>query len=244
MNELKMVVFDMAGTTVKDNHEVEDCFAMAARDCGIEMSEGEIKSVQGWSKRYVFESYWKKHYPENSLEFIERVNYSFDRFKEILENHYQTHSVYPTEGCLEIFDYLKQNNIRIALTTGFYRKVTSIILNKLGWLEGLDSNYVRNTDNSVIDISVASDEVLKGRPAPDMILYCMQAFQIDNPNQVIAIGDTPSDIESGRAANCIKTIALSNGTHSSQQLQHHNPDIILESMLDFPTYLKSKGFLP
>ena len=243
MNDLKMVVFDMAGTTVQDNHEVEDCFAMATRDCGIEMSEAEIKSVQGWSKRFVFESYWKKHYPENSLAFIERVNFSYDRFKEILEHHYITQAVYPTEGCLEVFDCLRQNNIRIALTTGFYRQVTSIILNKLGWLEGLDLNYIRNTDTAVIDISVASDEVLRGRPAADMILHCMQAFQIEDPKQVIAIGDTPSDIGSGKAANCLSSIALSNGTHSAQQLEIHQPDVILQSLNELPDYLKSKGYL-
>lgn len=243
MNRLKMVVFDMAGTTVQDNHEVEDCFAMAANDCGIEMSEAEIKSVQGWSKRFVFETYWKKQYPMNSAEFLEHVNVSYNRFKEILEHHYLTEAVYPTEGCLDVFEWLRQNNIRIALTTGFYRKVTSIILNKLGWLDGLDSNYKRNDERAIIDISVASDEVNNGRPAADMIIHCMKAFQIDDPKQVIAIGDTPSDIGSGKAANCLSSIALSNGTHSAQQLEIHQPDIILKSLTELPNYLKSKGYL-
>lgn len=243
MNKLKMVAFDMAGTTVQDNHEVEDCFAMAAKDCGIEMSEAEIKSVQGWSKRFVFETYWKKHYPENSPEFLDHVNVSYNCFKEILENHYQTQEVYPTEGCLEVFEWLRQNNIRIALTTGFYRKVTSIILNKLGWLDGLDTTYKRYNESAIIDISVASDEVNKGRPAADMIFHCMRAFQIDDPKQVIAIGDTPSDIGSGKAANCSSTIALSNGTHSAQQLEIHQPDIILQSLNELPNYLKNKGYL-
>ncbi len=238
-----MVVFDMAGTTVQDNHEVEDCFAMAANDCGIEMSETEIKSVQGWSKRYVFESYWKKHLPENSSALLERVNYSYNRFKEILEHHYLTHPVYPTEGCLETLEWLRKNDIRIALTTGFYRKVTNIILSKLGWLDELDSNYMRIASSGLIDISVASDEVSKGRPAPDMIVKCMKAFEIVDPKQVIAIGDTPSDIGSGKAANCLSSIALSNGTHSAQQLEIHQPDIILQSLSELPNYLKGKGYL-
>ena len=42
-------------------------------------------------------------------------------------------TVEPTEGCLELFRSLKTKNIFIGLNTGFYRKVTNIILKNLGW---------------------------------------------------------------------------------------------------------------
>lgn len=237
MSKLQLVAFDMAGTTVRDNHEVEDCFAAAAKECGINMSESEIKSVQGWSKRFVFESYWKKYYDVNTVDFNQKVDWSYNKFKEILEDYYLTHPVYPTEGCLETFEWLRKNNIRIALTTGFYRKVTNIILSKLNWLDGLDSNYKRIDRNGIIDLSVASDEVDKGRPAPDMILKCMNAFQIKSPDHVIAVGDTPSDIGSGRSAACLRTIALSNGTHTAEQLKSLEPDALLPSLVTLPSYL-------
>lgn len=237
MNNIKLVAFDMAGTTVQDKHEVEDCFATAALECGIRMSEAEIKSIQGWSKRFVFESYWKKHYPENSTEFLEKVEWSYSVFKVILEDHYLNNPIYPTDGCLETFEWLKKHNIKIALTTGFYRSVTNIILGKLGWLEGLNSKHIRDNAHAIIDISVASDEVPFGRPAPDMIYYCMKAFQLEDTREVIAVGDTPSDIGSGKAASCLKTIALSNGTHSAEQLIAFKPDALLSSLREFPNYL-------
>jgi phosphonatase-like hydrolase len=243
MNELKMVVFDMAGTTVRDEHEVEDCFAAAAAECGINMTESEIKSVQGWSKRFVFESYWKKHIPENTPEFNEKVEWSYQKFKEILEDHYRTNPVYPTEGCLETFEWLKKNKVHVALSTGFYRKVTNIILNKLGWLEGLDDTYKNVNNNAIIDFSIASDEVSEGRPAPDMILACMNAFQIDDPKKVIAIGDTPSDIQAGHAASCLRTVALTNGTHTEEQLIAFKPNILLNSLTEFPNFLIEQNFI-
>lgn len=238
-----MVAFDMAGTTVRDNHEVEDCFAMAAEQCGIDMSESEIKSVQGWSKRFVFETYWKRLFPENSNDFTQKVDWSYNKFKEILEDYYLNHPVYPTEGCLETFEWLRKNDIRIALTTGFYRKVTNIILGKLGWLEGLNSNHIRISADAIIDITVASDEVIKGRPAPDMIFRCMSAFNLEVPKQVIAIGDTPSDIGAGQAADCLRTIALSNGTHTANQLNAFKPDVVLPNLSELPNYLMEANLI-
>ena len=243
MNRIDLIVFDMAGTTVQDNHEVEDCFAKTASLCGIEMSEEEIKSIQGWSKRFVFEWYWARHFKRDSAEFTERVESSYTTFKSILESYYIETPVIPTQGCLETFAFLKENNIKIGLSTGFYRKVTNIILEKLGWLEGLNDEYIKNSESALIDISVASDEVEKGRPAPDMILYCMNKLGIEKSSSVIAVGDTPSDIGSGKSANCARMISLSNGTHRSDQLLHFGPDIILEGMHQLPEYLIKEGFL-
>ena len=59
-NKIKLVAFDMAGTTVRDEHEVEHCFRQAALQTGLEMSEAEILAVQGWAKRFVFETYWER----------------------------------------------------------------------------------------------------------------------------------------------------------------------------------------
>ncbi|RYY19320.1 MAG: phosphatase, partial [Cytophagaceae bacterium] len=45
----------MAGTTVRDAHEVEACFAQAAAATGLRASAGRILAVQGQAKRAVFE---------------------------------------------------------------------------------------------------------------------------------------------------------------------------------------------
>jgi len=237
MKNLKMVVFDMAGTTVKDENEVESCFVEAAETTGLSYSVEEIVSMMGWSKRLVFETLWRKNLPGDLESTIQqKTDNSYIKFKQVLENHYLTKPVVPTEGTLEVFQECKEKNIKIVLTTGFYRKVTDIILHKLNWDKGLDANYQGN-GNSVIDLSLSSDQVRNGRPAPDMILKAMEIFNIDDPKQVIKIGDTPSDLQSGRNANCLYVFGVTNGSHTMDQLKVFDNDGLLANISELKKYL-------
>lgn len=224
MNNLSLITFDMAGTTVHDDHEVEACFAEACRKMGMEVDEAWIRSVQGWSKKFVFQTYWKERMNPDTDAFNEAVNTSYATFREVLEDHYRNSEVKPTEGCIELFAYLREHNVKIALTTGFYRKVADIILNKLGWLNGLNDEYLRSGE-SPIDLSITSDQVAKGRPDPDMIERAMAMLDVADPKQVGAVGDTPSDIEAGLKAKCGLVVGVTNGTHTTAQLEglgaHH-----------------------
>ena len=218
MRNVKMVVFDMAGTTVKDENEVEKCFVEAAASTGLEYSVDEIVSMMGWSKRLVFETLWKKNLPEADDDAINKnIDESYFKFKEVLENHYKTQPVFPVEGTLQLFALLKSQGIKIVTTTGFYRQVTDIILARLGWDKGLDKDYIGRID-SIIDLSISSDQVENGRPFPDMIFKAMKTFGIDDPKQVIKIGDTPSDLQAGKNAQCYLSLGVTNGTHTKEQL--------------------------
>src|SRR5919202_2470023 len=142
MQPIELVVFDMAGTTVTDHHEVERCFAQAAAETGLFVTDERILAMQGLAKRYVFETLWKEQLGDLHPDVTKLVDVSYAAFRSILENHYLTNGATPTEGCQEVFDYLKSRGIAIALTTGFYRTVTDIILDKLGWLNGLDEQRI------------------------------------------------------------------------------------------------------
>ncbi|GAA4450023.1 phosphonatase-like hydrolase [Nibrella saemangeumensis] len=240
MQPIQLVVFDMAGTTLTDHHEVERCFAQAATQTGLIVSEERILAMQGLSKRYVFETLWKEHLGEENPALKTRVDRSYQTFTEILEHHYLTHAITPTEGCLEAFDYLHTKGIAIALTTGFYRKVTNIILDRLGWLAGLNEQHV-GTRDSQIQVSIASDEVERGRPYPNMIQKAMHLTEVTNPKAVVNIGDTPSDLLSGRSASVGLNIGVTNGTHSRAQLEAYPHDILLSSLRELPKLLSERA---
>lgn len=243
MSSIKLVVFDMAGTTVQDKKEVETCFARACAETGLQVTEDRILALQGYSKIEVFRLLWEERIGRSHPEYDENVIYSYDYFRMILEDHYKASPVRPTEGCLETFDFLRKNEIKIALTTGFYRKVTNIILEKLGWLNGLEFNYVNTSGKSVIDVSIASDEVPKGRPEPFMIQKAMKLLGVSDPFDVINIGDTPSDLKSGVRAGCRLSLGVTNGTHTHEQLQFIQNDGLLNSVNDIIPILKNIGIL-
>lgn len=237
MNTLpyRLAIFDMAGTTVTDRHEVEAAFKNACLHSGLEdVTDARIRALQGYSKKAVFRLLWGERCSGDKAEIEERTTASYETFKEVLEAHYADHPVTPTEGAEACFAFLRERGIPIALTTGFYRRVTDLLLDQLGWLEGLNEERVGTGENRVIDFSISGEEVPAGRPAPYMILKAMEVLGMDDAGAVMNFGDTPVDIQSGRNANCGKVIALTNGTHSREELEGGGADVLLASLNDFP----------
>ena len=238
MKIFEMVVFDMAGTTVVDKNEVESCFLEAVNQTGLQATNDEINSMMGWSKLRVFQTLWNRQLEGASEEKIaKRVDDSYRIFRKTLEAHYQQSKVLPTKGTLEIFEYLRKKDIKIALTTGFYRKVTDIILDKLGWNEGLDKNYA---GNGLINASISSDQVKAGRPAPFMIFRAMELCNVNDVRQIIKIGDTPSDLGEGKNAGCQLSLGVTNGTHTRNQLSQYENDGLLDSIAHFHEFLEKQ----
>lgn len=234
-----MVMFDMSGTTIKDYNEVMDCFLEAAESTGIQTYPQQINEMMGWSKIDVFRKLWSLQLPDAEIAFTEeQAQFSFQRFKVILEDWYITHEIEPAEGTIETFEWLRKNQIMIALGTGFYRKVADIILDKLGWLDGLDSNYM-NTGHSPVDYSVTSDQVQYGRPAPDMIYKAMSVFGISSAKEIIKIGDTPSDLQEGINASCFMSLGITSGTHTENELRPHLNHGLLRSLAELPVLIKN-----
>ncbi len=233
MSRIKLVILDMAGTTVMDQHEVEHCFQLAAKKNGLLASDERILSLQGYAKLLVFRLLWGEQLGEGHQNVESLAQKSYVDFTEILENHYQKEAIYPTEGCLELFEYLHSKGIYIALTTGFYRKVANIILTKLGWLQTLNNSYINLSNKSGIHISVTPDEVNgEGRPSPKMIEYAMSICGITDPQEVINIGDTPVDLAFGKNAKVHLALGVCNGTHSKEQLLQYPNDGLLNKISD------------
>ena len=234
MATIKLVICDMAGTTVKDEREVEQCFFKAAEQTSLRASSEKVVAMMGLPKKLVFQTLWQEQIGKDHPDYAANVETSFSAFKDILETHYLTQPVAPTEGCLELFAWLKSLGIKIALTTGFYREITDIILGRLGWNQGLNSEYI-GSDASIIQASITPSEIFnaEGRPAPYMIQKAMYKLGIVDAKTVVSIGDTPSDLESGFNANCLYSFGVTNGTHTREQLAVYPHDGLFGSLREF-----------
>ena len=51
------------------------------------------------------------------------------------------------------------------------------------------------------------------------------------PDQIYVIGDTPRDIECGKAFGAV-TVAVSTGKYSREELTSHHPDILFDDLSD------------
>lgn len=221
------VIFDIAGTTVVDKGNVAESFREAFDHFELTVPSSEIQKVMGWRKTDAIKILLDKFYPSLTTTSPMLVGHIHDRFTENMIDFYthdKTLKSFPETE--EVFSWLHKHHIKIALNTGFTRKITDIILHRLNWV-----------DSPLINMVVTSDEVPEGRPAPYMIEKIIRELQIPNSTSVVKVGDTEVDIQEGRNANCGLVIAVTTGAYSRAQLTVHHPDAIIENLSDLPALL-------
>lgn len=209
--DIKLVVFDIAGTTLKDDEDVvARSFNSALREHGFDLKGVDLSPYMGYRKIDAIRMILQ----EKNIDFEEsNINSVHERFIALINEHYTSESIEEIPGASEIFKKLQESDINVAINTGFSRSTTDIIIDKLGW-----------ADKKLIDTSVCSDEVSSGRPSADMIHKIMNELDIEDPKMVAKVGDTPSDLMEGETAGCSITVGVLYGTHSRDELQryHHN----------------------
>jgi phosphoglycolate phosphatase-like HAD superfamily hydrolase len=65
----------------------------------------------------------------------------------------------------------------------------------------------------------------------------MSLSGVTNPAEVIVVGDTVSDVESGRAAKAGLVVSVLTGAHSREVLDEAQPDAILDSITEIRQFL-------
>ena len=220
MAKIKLIVFDMAGTTVYDNLFVSKAVAAAMNEFGYAVTPQEVEPIMGYEKPLAISMLLDRHEPDPEKIDSELVEKIHKRFVAIMLNFYKTSpDVRPVDGVENIFRILRKKGIAVGLDTGFSKDIASLVVNRLGWL-----------DNGLVQHLIASDEVPHGRPDPYMIFSIMNECGITNAKEVIKVGDTEVDVNEGRNAGCLWTIAITTGAYSREALEPHKPDYIIDSL--------------
>jgi phosphonatase-like hydrolase len=213
MNFPALVIFDMAGTTVEDRGQVAEAFAGALSANGISLSADEITRVRGASKRQAIRALlppWEAH----------RTEGIYEQFRHELASRYASDGVQSVPGALETFQHIRARGGKVALTTGFDRDLATLLLSTIGW--------TRNT----VDALVCGDDVVNGRPAPDLILLAMKMTSVFDPDRVANVGDTTLDLESAARAGVRWNIGVLSGAHRREALQQAPHTRIIQSVAD------------
>lgn len=186
---IEMVVFDMAGTTVWDgDNAVAACVRDAVAAAGVEIELTDVDPVMGMPKPLAIRTLLgDTRGVAPSEDEVGRVHTDFQA--RIVDHYRSGPDVREIEGATEVFEALRGKGIRVTLDTGFDRLILDAIVDRLGWRD-------------LIDDSAASDEVDRGRPAPDLIHALMERAGISDAAAVAKLGDSVSDIEQGLGAGC------------------------------------------
>jgi phosphonatase-like hydrolase len=216
----RLVIFDIAGTTIADDGAVAKCFVRAFAAHDVSVDEDEVNPLMGYNKAQAIAMLLRYKKINLTETLVQSVLSTFT--EEMLDYYEYEPEVKSFSDTEEVFLQLKEKGFGIALNTGFSRVIASAIIKRTQWLE-----------KGLIDDFIASDEVEQGRPAPYMINELMYRFGIDNPEQVVKVGDTEVDINEGRQAQCGLVVAITTGAFSEYELRTHNPDHIVSSLTAF-----------
>ena len=223
---IELVVFDIAGTTVEDNGNINDFFRKAFSNEGIIVGANDINEVMGYRKKEAVQIIIDKYIPDlrNKSDIVNNIHEDFT--KQMVKFYETCEGLSPLPFAEKVFLQLQNNKIKVALNTGFTTAITAPILKRLGW-----------DTASFINAVICSDQVPEGRPHPYMIEQLMQKLHVSYPENVAKVGDTKVDIEEGQNAGCGMVVAVTTGAYTKEQLVKYQPDHIIDSLQRLPSLI-------
>lgn len=239
MSKIKLVVFDLSGTTVSDENAVAKCLFTAAQEFGLSATLSDFEKTIGTNKIHLYEfmiardrgvpveiehleSYRFPEYHEKALEI-------FDHYSVLMVDFYKK-NIKAMDGAEETFEWCRQHQIKIATDTGFHRDVNTAIMEGLQWRE-----------RGLIDLALdVEDTDGIGRPAPYLIHKAMYELDIQSVHHVLKIGDTPADLLSGFNAGCIGNVGVLSGANTIDTLIKYPHTHIIDSVKQLPDLIMTE----
>lgn len=127
-------------------------------------------------------------------------------------------------GVPELLKELERRGVYLTLVTGTLRKTAAAILERTGLID-------------YFPLLVCGDE---GRIRADLVCKAversLEQYGLKRPVDITAIGDSPNDIDSARAAG-IRVVSVATGGHTESQLASAQPDGILRDFRDLSAAL-------
>ncbi|MER5482739.1 phosphonatase-like hydrolase [Streptomyces sp. NPDC002812] len=223
-NNHRLIVLDMAGTTVADGGLVERAFERAAERLGVEPGSADhaaklqyVRDTMGESKISVFRHLF------GTEELAQRANSAFEQaYGELVDGGL----IAPIPGAREAVEKLRADGRTVVLTTGFARVTQDAILDALGW-QGL------------ADLTLCpADAGGRGRPYPDMVLAAfLRTGAVADVRDTVVAGDTAYDMLSGVRSGAGIVAGVLTGAHDRAALTGHGATHVLASVAELPALL-------
>jgi phosphonatase-like hydrolase len=222
---IRLIALDVGGTILQDRGDVVEALRSAMTRRDIIVSAAEIAPWRGASKRAVVRHFVDQRSKRSDADRQTLAREIYQDFVGQVSEAYK--SVPPIPGAEETIRRLRENGYLVATTTGFDREIVMPIFRRLGW-------------EKYFAAIVASDDVSQGRPAPYMLFHAMEAAQVNSVAEVMAVGDTPLDLQAASNAGLRGMVGVLSGAGTAEQLRREPHTQIVASVADLPALLGAK----
>lgn len=223
LENIDLMVCDMAGTTVNEGGLVYKILEQSIKDGGLIVPDGAMHAWHGAKKEAVIEHFAKENkIPDNQIEDL--VLQVADKFTTAIDDAYFDEASTISHIEVSLFSYfsqLRQAGVKIALDTGYPPNIQLGLVKRLGFDKAVDS-------------WISSYEVAEGRPYPYMIHRLMERLHIENVKRVCKVGDSARDMEEGRNAGCGLVVGVLSGADSAEELMAAGADVVAQCVTSLP----------
>lgn len=179
---IKGAVFDMDGLMIDTEKLYLRYWKKAAADFGYHMENRHVYAIRSLARKFsnpLLKSFFGEDFPVDDVR---------QRRTELINAHIEENGIDIKKGLFELFGFLKENGIKIAVATATPRERTLLYLEKINVLD-------------YIDTIVCGDMVTTGKPDPEIYLTAARELGL-SPTECAAFEDSPNGIKSAYSAGC------------------------------------------
>lgn len=179
---IKGIIFDMDGLIIDTERLLQTFWCKAANELGYPMTKEHVLGIRSLSAKYAI-GHLKNIFGENFDYYAVRTL----RIK-MMNEYISKNGIHKKQGLDELLKFLKTTGLKIAVATATDYQRTQIYLKSIDVLDYFDK-------------IVCGDMIKNGKPEPDIYIEASKQLSL-NPNECIALEDSPNGILSAYRAGC------------------------------------------
>ena len=214
----KAVIFDLDGTLTNTLKSLWKSTNMALATAGL--PPHEIDSYKYFAGNGAKELIRKSLIADGDTELV-HFDSVMEAYNRIFEE-YCMYEVKPYDGIRELLKALKEKGLHLAVNSNKPQPRTVDVVEEI---------FGKDT----FDLLVGQCEERRRKPAPDGVNYILEQLHL-NREDVLYIGDTCTDMQTGKSAG-VFTVGALWGFRNRQELVENHADAIIEKPLELLQYI-------
>jgi phosphoglycolate phosphatase-like HAD superfamily hydrolase len=214
----KLVLFDIDRTLITSSKAHHKAFSEGFKKVyGVDTSIDIINHHGMTDQQIIIEVLKKNGFSEKKIKskIEECIKMMTDSFNKFIKNE----KIIPLDGVQELLEVLNKKGFVIGLVTGNLENIARGKLRKAGL-----NHYFKVG-------GFGSDDINRTNLVRLAIKRAKENFNFKFNNNVSLIGDAPQDMKAGKEAG-VKTIGVTTGIYSKEQLEGAGADFVVESLRD------------
>ena len=217
---LKAVLCDIDGTLLDSNAFHAESWQRTFAQFGFPAGFQAIVKQIGKGSEYMLPAF----IPEDKLAGIEKEVKAFR--KQLFHREY-IDRVVPFADARRLLERMRQEGLRIAVATSSEK-------------EDLEAFKTVLKIHDLIEEDATADDADKAKPEPDIFLAALERLDV-KPEEALALGDTPWDVEAARKAG-VSTVAVQSGGWAREQLLEAGAIAVFYDVADIVRNFESSPF--